>query len=199
LICTTFKCLLALKVATRCKKYGIAVEPNFPFAPIGCFSRSLQSLNQSNMNNDSNSEVHPAACKKVILVEDNKAEADLTRIIYMEQSIPCEIIHCKNGEEFLTLLTSINQNDISYVLLDLNMPRVSGYDVLTILSESEEWKNLIVIVFSSSSNSNDISKCYELGAKAYVAKPLDLAELDRTILSIHHFWGNSNVRPQHLN
>ncbi len=149
------------------------------------------------MINESNIILYPTAFKKVVLVEDNKAEADLTRIIYMEQSIPCEIIHCKNGEEFLTLLTSINQNEISYVLLDLNMPRVSGYNVLTELSQRKEWKNLTVIVFSSSSNSNDISKCYELGAKAYVAKPLELAELDRTILSIHQFWGNANVKPLH--
>ncbi|MBK8563368.1 MAG: response regulator [Saprospiraceae bacterium] len=140
--------------------------------------------------------------KKIILVEDNRAEADLTRIIYKEQAIACEIIHCENGEEFITLLETVNPEDISYVLLDLNMPRVSGYEVLEMLSRKEEWKNLVVIVFSSSNNSKDVALCYELGAKAYVNKPMDLNELDRIILSIHSFWGVTNVTPktiQHWN
>ncbi len=152
------------------------------------------------MNGDLNTVFPNTSCRKIILVEDNKAEADLTRIIYKEQSIPCEIVHCQNGEEFLQLLSSVNQEDICYVLLDLNMPRVNGYDVLTELALNEKWKNLIIIVFTSSSNSKDVSKCYEMGAKAYVAKPLDLNELDRTINSIHHFWGDTNVKPtQSLN
>ncbi|MCC6726543.1 MAG: response regulator [Saprospiraceae bacterium] len=151
------------------------------------------------MSNQSITPKCSGICKKVILVEDNIAEADLTRIIYREQSIPCEIIHCQNGEDFINLLPSVNEEDICYVLLDLNMPRVSGYEVLKELSMNERWKNLVVIVFTSSSNSRDVSKCYEMGAKAYVAKPLDLNELDRTILSIHHFWGMTNIKPQIMN
>ncbi|MBI1224768.1 MAG: response regulator [Bacteroidetes bacterium] len=140
-------------------------------------------------------QVEKTSCNKVILVEDSKAEADLTRIVYREQSLPIEIVHCQNGEEFLSLLNEINEKEICYVLLDLNMPRVSGYEVLSALAREEKWKNLVVIIFSSSINEKDIAKCYELGAKAYVAKPFDLMELDRTILSIHHFWGNTNIRP----
>lgn len=106
-----------------------------------------------------------------------------------------EIVHCQNGEEFLTLLSDIDHEEICYVLLDLNMPRLSGFDVLGHLSQDSKWKNLVVIVFSSSSSANDILKSYEMGAKAYVTKPLELQELDRTIHSIHNFWGNTNVKP----
>jgi DNA-binding response OmpR family regulator len=148
------------------------------------------------MSNQSTSfqieEVH----KKVILVEDNKAEADLTRIIYKEQSISCDIVHCGNGEEFITFLDTADTSEISYVLLDLNMPRLNGYEVLEYLSQNEAWKTLVVIVFSSSQNTKDVELCYELGAKAYVTKPMDLAELERTILSIHNFWSETNLTPQ---
>lgn len=134
-------------------------------------------------------------CNKVILVEDNKAEADLTKIVFHEQELPIEILHCQNGEEFIQLLHNINEDEICYVLLDLNMPRVNGYEVLEHVSKNEKWKNLVIIIFSSSVNEKDIAKCYELGAKAYVAKPFDLNELDRTILSIHRFWGATNIKP----
>lgn len=134
-------------------------------------------------------------CRKVILVEDNKAEAELTQIIYKEQSIPVEIIHCFNGEEFLDLLSNIENDEICYVLLDLNMPRLNGYEVLSFLSKDEKWRNLIVIIFSSSNNEKDVAKCYEMGAKAYVVKPIDLHELERTIHAIHGFWGETNMQP----
>ncbi len=133
------------------------------------------------------------------MVEDNKAEADLTKISYHEQSICCEIVHCGNGEEFITFLHTTNPTEIAYVLLDLNMPRVNGYEVLEYLSQKSEWKNLIVIVFSSSNNVQDVELCYELGARAYVNKPMDLNELDRTIHSIHNFWCGINVKPRHWN
>ena len=135
-----------------------------------------------------------AGCK-VILVDDNKAEADLTQIIYREQGIPVQIVHCLNGEEFLNMLTDTEKEEICYVLLDLNMPRLNGYEVLQALAKDKQWSNLMVIIFSSSSNEIDISKCYEMGANAYVVKPIDLNELDRTIHAIHGFWGNTNIKP----
>jgi two-component system, chemotaxis family, response regulator Rcp1 len=145
------------------------------------------------MTNNSN----PAASsKKVILVEDNQAEAELTRIVFRELSIPVEIVHCLNGEDFLQMLEGFEQQEICYVLLDLNMPRMNGYEVLEYISKDEKWKNLAVIVFSSSINSKDIDRCYEMGANAYVAKPLDLNEFDRTILSIHGFWCGMNMSPE---
>lgn len=145
------------------------------------------------MNKDSNNSNN--GIKKVILVEDNMGEAELTKISYLDQSIPVEIIHCTNGEEFLNTLTDLDQSEICYVLLDLNMPRLNGYDVLNRLALDQKWKNLIVIIFSSSNNANDVNKCYEMGAKAYVTKPFDLNELDRTIHTIHDFWGSVNIKP----
>lgn len=145
------------------------------------------------MNNETGKS--PDGYKKVILVEDNMGEAELTKISYQDQSIPVEIIHCSNGEEFLNTLSNLDQSEISYVLLDLNMPRLNGYDVLNRLSLDNKWKNLIVIIFSSSNNANDVNRCYEMGAKAYVSKPFDLNELDRTIHTIHDFWGGVNIKP----
>jgi CheY-like chemotaxis protein len=134
-------------------------------------------------------------CNKVLLVEDNFAEADLTRIIYREKNLPVEIIHFSNGEEFLRELPSIQLNEVCYVLLDLNMPRLNGYEVLSAMALHEKFKSIIVIIFSSSNSASDVAKCYELGAKAYVTKPLNLDELERTISCIHNFWFGVNLKP----
>ncbi len=148
------------------------------------------------MSNQTNSFQVSKASKKVIIVEDNKAEADLTRIIYQDQSIDCEIVHFENGEDFIAFVDNDDVSEISYVLLDLNMPRVNGYEVLEFLSKNEALKNLVVIVFSSSNNSKDVERCYQMGANAYVNKPLNLNELERAIESIHNFWGITNLKPQ---
>lgn len=134
-------------------------------------------------------------CSKVILVEDNKAEADLTKIIFREQAIRAEIVHCNNGEDLLNLLSSIAYGEICYILLDLNMPKVNGFDILKAFSEHQDWSKLPVIVFTSSNSDADMRTCYEMGANAYVPKPLDLNGLDSTIKAIHDFWGETNVQP----
>lgn len=134
-------------------------------------------------------------CSKVILVEDNKAEADLTKIIFKEQDIQVEILHCSNGEALIELLTKVSYKDICYILLDLNMPRINGFDILKTFAGHNEWCKLPVIVFTSSSSDADMKTCYEMGANAFVPKPLDLHGLDQTIKAIHRFWGEINIRP----
>lgn len=133
--------------------------------------------------------------KKIILVEDNKAEADLTKIVCRDLKIESEILHFSDGEELLIKLPALPLAQISYILLDLNMPRVNGYQVLQKLSTEPNWKKLPVIVFSSSTSENDVNTCYDLGANAYVTKPMDINKLTQVIQSIHSFWGQTNVGP----
>lgn len=133
--------------------------------------------------------------KKVILVEDNLAEATLTRLAFQSKIQNAEIIHCANGEELFVLLNQIQLDDICYVLLDLNMPRIGGIEVLRIVGQHEKWRLLPFIIFSSSSLEQEVRACYDLGANAYVTKPMNLDLFDKTIESIHRFWGEVNLRP----
>lgn len=133
--------------------------------------------------------------KKIILVEDNLDDVRLTKLAYENLDISSQFVHCINGEEVLAFLKSEPLSNINYILLDLNMPKLNGFDVLKNFQIDEELKRLPVIVFTTSSNPSDISKCYELGANAYVVKPFDFMDLEKTISAISNFWGDVNVKP----
>lgn len=133
--------------------------------------------------------------RKVILVEDNEAEAKLTKIAFEEYAAELELVHCASAEELLYILKNSSVNEISYVLLDLNMPRFSGIEVLEKLKENAGWKSIPTIIFTSSAFEKDILTCYDLGANAYVVKPVEYELLEARLKAIHAFWGQANKLP----
>lgn len=131
---------------------------------------------------------------KILLVEDNLADVELTKIAFKNQKIGTEIIHCEDGKVALDFLKENSAEGLGYVLLDLNMPRLNGLDLLKICKQDPLLRRLPVIVFTTSANDDDIQRCYEFGANAYVLKPVDLEDFDRTIEAINSFWGEINVQ-----
>ena len=133
--------------------------------------------------------------KKIILVEDNIADVELTKLAFRQLELPLEVTHVFDGYELIDLLKKLNLEDIALILLDLNMPKMGGLEVLKIMNKDEELCKLPVIVFSTSNNESDVYACYEYGANAYVSKPIDINEFHKTIQAIAHFWGDINVLP----
>jgi CheY-like chemotaxis protein len=133
--------------------------------------------------------------KKVILVEDNLADVELVRISIKELETPVELVHVGDGQELLNFLKTAVLNEIAVILLDLNMPRVSGIDVLRHMHNDPMLKKVPVVMFTTSNSKTDILKCYELGAKAFVCKPLDIFEFNHSIRSIVEFWTGINMLP----
>jgi two-component system, chemotaxis family, response regulator Rcp1 len=133
--------------------------------------------------------------KKVILVEDNLADVELVRISIKELDNPVELVHVGDGQELLNFLKTAVLNEIAVILLDLNMPRVSGIDVLRYMHDDPLLKKVPVVMFTTSNSKTDILKCYELGAKAFVCKPLDIFEFNHSIRSIVEFWTGINMLP----
>ena len=133
--------------------------------------------------------------KKIILVEDNLADMELTKLAFRQLELPLEVIHVYDGYELIDLLGTTNLEDVALILLDLNMPKLGGLEVLKIMDKDEELCKLPIIVFSTSSNEADVYACYESGANAYVNKPIDINEFHKTIKAIAHFWGDINVLP----
>lgn len=134
--------------------------------------------------------------KKILLVEDNPADVELTRLSLQNLAVPAELIAFSEGADLFQYLDNqTSRSDISLIMLDLNMPRMSGIDILKRLHAGKMWSEIPVIIFSSSNQQADIRECYRLGANAYVTKPIDLAEFDKTIKAIANFWGviNRNV------
>lgn len=133
--------------------------------------------------------------KKVILVEDNLADVELVRISIRELENPIELVHVGDGQELLNFLKTAILSEIAVIMLDLNMPRVSGIDVLRYMHEDPLLKKVPVVMFTTSNSKTDILKCYELGAKAFVCKPLDIFEFNQAIRSIVEFWTGINMLP----
>jgi CheY-like chemotaxis protein len=133
--------------------------------------------------------------KRVILVEDNLADVELVRISIRELETPVELVHVGDGQELLNFLKTAVLTEIAVIMLDLNMPRVSGIDVLRFMHEDPLLKKVPVVMFTTSNSKTDILKCYELGAKAFVCKPLDIFEFNQAIRSIVEFWTGINMLP----
>lgn len=81
--------------------------------------------------------------------------------------------------------------------MDIKMPRRSGFDVLEwIKSNDKPWRRIPVIIVSSSNDPADINRAYELGANAYMVKPMDYRAVERLFESITHYWGLECAKPE---
>ncbi len=132
--------------------------------------------------------------KKIVLVEDNPADVLLAEIALQNLNCKNELVHFSNGKDFVSYIPEANLDEISLVLLDLNMPLMNGWEVLKFLQTNTLFSKLPVVVFSCSSAEHDVSSCYALGANAFVRKPTDLDTFDEIMASIISFWGRTNIR-----
>lgn len=123
---------------------------------------------------------------QVLLVEDNPADAELARETLMESRLQLELNVAKDGEVALRTMREGDLPDL--VLLDLNLPRKSGREVLAEMREDPRLRCLPVVVLTSSDAEADIVKSYELGANCYVQKPVDLSRFQEIVRGIEGFW-----------
>ena len=86
----------------------------------------------------------------------------------------------------------------TFVLLDIKMPKKDGIEVLKEIRQSEEYKNLPVVMLTSSQMESDVMKSYELGANSFVVKPIDFSEFVKAIKGIGYFWAILNTSPCNL-
>jgi CheY-like chemotaxis protein len=125
----------------------------------------------------------------IVLVEDNPADAEMLETALQQAGAPVDIIRLDDGIKAIEYLT---QNNISskhdLVLLDLNLPRLSGFEVLERIRACEDLKSLPVIVMSGSSDPADIERCYRAGANSYICKPSHLEEIFFTVAQLVAYW-----------
>jgi CheY-like chemotaxis protein len=132
------------------------------------------------------------ALAQILLVEDSPTDVELTVELLREARVANELHVARDGEEALAFL----RHDTGYeqtprpdlILLDLNLPRVKGQDVLQAIKNDPELKVMPVIVLTSSSVDSDVLSAYRQHANAFVSKPLDVDEFTRVVRSIEGFW-----------
>ncbi len=128
----------------------------------------------------------------VLLVEDDLGDVELIRETMKNSKILVNLEVVGDGEQALSYLIREEPYQQSprpdLILLDLNMPKMDGRQLLQIIKKDEEISNIPVIVLTTSDSETDIVKSYGLGANCYVTKPIDLKQFSLVVNSIEHFW-----------
>ena len=122
----------------------------------------------------------------ILLVEDSAGDVMLTREAIAELELPIDLSVARDGEAALELVASSPRPDL--ILLDLNLPKMNGKEVLSELKSSDRLKTIPVIVLSTSMAPEDVRRCYELHANCYVTKPTNLERFIDMIRRIADFW-----------
>jgi chemotaxis family two-component system response regulator Rcp1 len=129
---------------------------------------------------------------EILLVEDNPADARLTLEVLRESKIKNRLSHAKDGVEALEFLRREGKFEDAptpdLVLLDLNLPRKDGREVLLEMKEDARLRLIPVVVLTTSEAEQDIVKSYELHANCYITKPVDLEKFIYIVHAIEQFW-----------
>jgi chemotaxis family two-component system response regulator Rcp1 len=124
----------------------------------------------------------------ILLVEDNPGDSRLIKEVFKDGKVANSLIIAKDGIEALTILKDSSKEFPDLILLDLNLPRKKGFDVLEEIKSDPELKRIPVIVLTTSNDEKDILKSYDLHASAYLTKPVDLNEFITVIRNLENFW-----------
>jgi CheY-like chemotaxis protein len=133
--------------------------------------------------------------KVILLVEDNSRDVALTRRALDKSNIVNEVVVARDGVEALDYLFGIGTHagrDMTVmpqiILLDLKMPKLDGLQVLQRIRADERTRRLPVVVFTSSSEEEDMVKSYDLGANSYVRKPVDFDQFLEATKQLGLYW-----------
>ncbi|MFN7120133.1 MAG: response regulator [Saprospiraceae bacterium] len=131
----------------------------------------------------------------ILLVEDNPADAALTLEAFKQCRSHANITVLPNGMEALYYLRSSTIKLPDLILLDLNLPRWDGKNLLQEIKSDAVLKRIPVVVLTSSNARNDVMECYGLHANCYVVKSLDVDQYFENIRDIEKFWLDTALLP----
>jgi two-component system, chemotaxis family, response regulator Rcp1 len=129
---------------------------------------------------------------RILLVEDNDGDVRLTREALREAHLAVDLVAVPDGEEALAHLrhegahAGADRPDL--ILLDLNLPRKNGIEVLEEIKADADLRRTPVIMLTTSGSAGDLTACYDRGVNGYVVKPLDLDDFTRIVQAITSFW-----------
>ena len=135
----------------------------------------------------------------ILLVEDNEGDIFLTREALEESEFKTMVSVARDGQEALDFVFKVNgfeeQTTPDLIILDVNLPKKSGHEVLFEIKRHVDYKQIPVIVLTTSSSKKDIELSYEYFANCYITKPVEVADFLRVISSVQQFWINAATLP----
>ncbi|MFB8787406.1 MAG: response regulator [Potamolinea sp.] len=129
---------------------------------------------------------------EVLLVEDDPGDIELMEIAFQRSQllIPLKVVN--DGEEAIAYLRKqgeyANAVEPDLILLDLNLPRLNGQEVLQAIKSDEQLKHIPVVILTTSKAQEEVMKSYNLGASAYMTKPVDMEGFSTIVKSLDSFW-----------
>jgi CheY-like chemotaxis protein len=129
---------------------------------------------------------------KILLIEDNEGDILLTREALQDSKITNTVNVIRDGEAAIDFFSNlVNKEELpDLILLDINLPKKSGHEVLVYLKNNEKYKHIPVIVLTTSSSQRDITLSYKNYANCFITKPMDVTEFLDVIIKIEEFWFN---------
>jgi len=139
----------------------------------------------------------------ILLVEDDPNDVLLTRRAFSKAGVSATVSVVEDGDAAVAYLSGNGRyaDRAQYplptiVLLDLKLPRRSGLEVLTWIRQQSPLKRIPVVVLTSSRESVDVNRAYDLGANSYLVKPVSFEELAKLLHALNVYWDGWNVRPE---
>ena len=128
----------------------------------------------------------------VMLVEDNEGDIVLTKEVFKNSGLLNPLSVARDGEEALDFLYRRNQyaqaERPDLILMDVNIPKMNGKEILAIIKKDENLKTIPVIMLSTSSSEIDLNESYQNHANCFITKPLNYADFLKSIEEIKNFW-----------
>lgn len=131
----------------------------------------------------------PGKLADILLIEDNDDHVELIRQTLEEKRVANSIVHFDNGEAALSYLKRSGSESTSIVLLDLNLPGMSGHDLLRAIKEDERLKSIPVVILTTSSGETDRAEAYRHYVNSYLIKPIDAGQFERMVSDLGLYWG----------
>ena len=127
---------------------------------------------------------------QILLVEDNPHDIEITVRALKKGQIKNELVIARDGEEALDLLFAPEPRSAlpGLILLDLNLPKVGGIEVLEAIKKDKELKKIPVIVLTTSSREEDVVRSYDLGVNTFITKPVGFDDFMRVVATIREYW-----------
>jgi CheY-like chemotaxis protein len=150
------------------------------------------------MKNDRFEELQKEA--SILLVEDDPDHEELAMRALSKHGVANKVFVARDGAEAIDFLFGGHQNPLpEVILLDLNLPKVSGLEVLRRIRENQLTHTLPVVVLTSSDEEADLAKSYELGVNSYIRKPVNFVEFAEAIRQLGAYWLVLNQSPRKRN
>jgi len=138
----------------------------------------------------------------ILLVDDNPDDVEMTLMAFRKSNIANEVVVVNDGQEAIDYLHGTGawqgRNCLAMpniILLDLNLPKVNGLQVLRRIRADAKTKLLPVVVLTTSSEDNDLVSSYDLGANSYVRKPVEFEQFVEAVRQLGRYWLSVNERP----